>query len=111
MVQVLKTVDDLNTLISSKAFVVVDASATWCGPCRMIAPYFERLAEANPDIAFAKFDVDDASDIATLLSISAMPTFIYFKDGAEVHRTQGASKDGIIKAITEHAGKAPNKVD
>lgn len=79
--------------------VVVDTYATWCGPCKMIAPFFVELSIQHPEILFLKVDVDECEDIASALGVSAMPTFYFFKDGNMVKEITGADKTSILRAI------------
>ena len=75
---------------------IIDAFATWCPPCVSIAPKYEAIAgEFEGQVAFGKFDVEQAEDISQEVGISCMPTFIVFKNGAEVDRMEGASEQGI----------------
>ena len=83
---------------------IVDAFATWCPPCVRIAPKYEEISgEFEGKVKFGKFDVDQAKDIAAQVGISCMPTFIVFKDGAEVDRMEGASEQGIRDICSKHA--------
>uniref|UniRef100_A0A8C0EA11 Thioredoxin n=1 Tax=Bubo bubo TaxID=30461 RepID=A0A8C0EA11_BUBBB len=67
--------------------IVVDFSATWCGPCTMIKPYFHSLCEKYRDVAlFIEVDVDDMPDIATHCDVKCMPTFQFYKNGKKVRR-------------------------
>ena len=75
--------------------VVIDFFATWCGPCKMIAPLFEQLAAENRAIKFVKVDVDAFEDICGQFSIRSMPTFIARKNGTEVQRFSGANADKL----------------
>jgi len=80
--------------------VIVDFSASWCGPCKIIGPYFKTLAEEFPNIVALNVDVDDVEEIAAKFSIEAMPTFIALKNGKEVARVMGASKDKVKELFT-----------
>jgi thioredoxin len=89
----------LDALIGGGKGVVIDCTATWCGPCQQIAPQFTKWESENPDLAFAKVDVDEAEELAAALKVEAMPTFIFFKNGQEVSRIQGANKAKIEESI------------
>lgn len=76
--------------IPMKGSVVIDFFATWCGPCKKIAPAFEKLAEVYQQIAFLKVDVDESAELVDKFEVQAMPTFIFMKDGVVVKRIEGA---------------------
>jgi len=69
------------TITSSEKPVIIDFYADWCGPCKMMAPIFEELAQENTDVAFYKLDVDKAPDIASKYGVSTIPTFAAFVGG------------------------------
>lgn len=70
---------------------MIDFWATWCGPCKMISPIFERIASTVGDkVQFAKVDVDEQEQISQECGIKAMPTFIFFKNGEKVESVVGA---------------------
>jgi len=74
----------------SKGLTLVDFHAAWCGPCRMIAPIVEQLAEKTTGKAnVAKLDIDQAQQTTASLQITSVPTLILFKDGKEVKRVVG----------------------
>ncbi|KAF8421608.1 thioredoxin [Tirmania nivea] len=77
--------------INQDKLVVLDCYATWCGPCRLIAPKVTAFSEDYPDVAFYKLDVDDVSDVAAELGVKAMPTFYFFKKGEKVDEVVGAN--------------------
>lgn len=78
-------------LLQSEKLVVVDFWATWCGPCRMIAPILDELSEEMADrIEVVKVNVDDADEIAARYRIMSIPTLIFFKNGQTVDKTVGA---------------------
>jgi thioredoxin 1 len=71
--------------------VLVDFWATWCGPCRMVAPLLDQLAEEwNGKVRVAKLDVDSAQQLAIQYQVSSIPTFILFKNGRVADRMMGA---------------------
>jgi len=81
--------------------VVVDFTAQWCGPCRMIGPKFEEFSLTYTDLLFVKVDVDDCDSVAAKAGISAMPTFQVYKAGQKVDEIVGASPEkleALIKA-------------
>merc|ERR1711998_372524 len=73
--------------------VVVDFTASWCGPCQRIAPVFIKMAEEMPEVVFVKVDVDENDEVAAECGISAMPTFQFYKSGAKIDEMCGASED------------------
>jgi len=75
--------------------VVVDFTATWCGPCQRIAPLFNQLADENEDVVFVKVDVDENEDVAAACNISAMPTFQYYRGGKKIEEQIGADPEKL----------------
>lgn len=70
--------------------VVIDFFATWCGPCKRIAPIFDQLDKKNPSVTFLKVDVDESAELVEYFGVNAMPTFIFIKDAKIVKRVEGA---------------------
>ncbi len=64
-----------------EGLVLVDFFATWCGPCKMLSPLLEELAEENPNLKVLKIDVDEVGPLAARFGIQAIPTLMLFKDG------------------------------
>ncbi|KAL1894910.1 hypothetical protein Sste5346_005597 [Sporothrix stenoceras] len=87
---------------SANSIVVTDFYADWCGPCKMIAPTFESLANkfAKPNrIAFAKVDVDNQRDVAQQYGVRAMPTFVILRNGSVIDTIQGANPPALTAAV------------
>eukprot|EP00124_Ichthyophonus_hoferi_P000013 Ihof_evm13s1 gene=Ihof_evmTU13s1 len=84
MVKVIKNMAEYKALIASDKLVVVDFFATWCGPCKMIAPVLEEMSKTMTNVIFCKVDVDECEDIAAEEGIEAMPTFYFYKNGKKV---------------------------
>ena len=90
-------------VLKSDKPVIVDFWATWCMPCKMLAPTVEEIAgEHKGKYKVAKLNIDDAMDIATNFSVMNIPTLIFFNNGGEVGRMVGAaSKRDILRKIEE----------
>jgi thioredoxin 1 len=87
--------------IPSKGLVVIDFFATWCGPCKRIAPAFEELSKRYTTVTFLKVDVDESAELVNQYSISAMPTFVFLKNDAVFNRIEGADIRGIGQTLEE----------
>ncbi|XP_012242202.1 thioredoxin-2 [Bombus vosnesenskii] len=82
--------------------VVVDFFATWCGPCKMIAPRLEELSKEMENVIFLKVDVDECEDIASEYEISSMPTFVFIKNSKVLETFSGANYDKLKSMIQKH---------
>ena len=80
--------------------VLLDFYADWCGPCRMVAPIIEEIANENPDIIVGKINVDDNPDLASEFGVFSIPTLAVIKDGKIVAKSAGARpKEQIIALV------------
>ncbi|XP_060921984.1 thioredoxin-like [Limanda limanda] len=82
--------------------VMVDFTATWCGPCKQIGPYFVQLAAEYPNVVFLKVDVDEADDVSASCEIKCMPTFIVYRGGKKVDELSGANRDKLLEMLKKH---------
>ncbi|KAF1846807.1 thioredoxin-domain-containing protein [Cucurbitaria berberidis CBS 394.84] len=86
-------------LKDKETLMVLDCFATWCGPCKVIAPQVVKFSEKYPNARFFKIDVDEVPDVAQELGIRAMPTFLLFKGGDKVAEVVGANPKALEAAI------------
>jgi len=100
-----KEFDSLLASASKKQLVVVDFFATWCGPCKQIAPKYQAMAAAIPHAKFVKVDVDECKDLQSQFGVSSMPTFKLLKGGKEVDELKGADENTLREKVQSHAGK------
>ncbi|KAI1887911.1 hypothetical protein AGOR_G00195360 [Albula goreensis] len=80
--------------------VVVDFTATWCGPCQSIAPFYKGLSDKFTDVVFLKVDVDDAQDVASFCDIKCMPTFHFYRNGKKVDEFSGSNQEKLQELVT-----------
>lgn len=84
--------EEFNKIIGSKNITVIDFSAVWCGPCRMMAPIVEHSADIHKgEYNYYQVDIDSAENIAVRHEISVVPTIVVFKGGKELGRTSGCT--------------------
>jgi len=97
------TKENFEQVVTSSPTVVVDYWAPWCGPCRGFAPVFERVAEANPDVVFAKVNTDDEQEIAAHFQIRSIPTLMVFREQIIVFSQPGALPQGQFEQVVAKA--------
>nr|XP_046237499.1 thioredoxin [Scatophagus argus] len=103
MVHQVEDLDEFKKILkeSGDKLVVVDFTATWCGPCKQIGPFFEELSRhsENKNVIFLKVDVDEAQDVSEHCKISCMPTFHFYRNGEKVGEFSGANKDTLREKL------------
>lgn len=102
MVKEITELSELTTALDEHDVVVVDYWATWCGPCKLIAPFYKELYDKYENICFLKVDVDEAEDLATSQEIQCMPTFHIFKNKERVETIKGANKELLEETIKKN---------
>jgi len=100
----ISSVKDFQDLLNTtKTLLVVDFFAQWCGPCKMMAPIFDQIAQEQPSVVFAKVDVDAFGELASEYNVSSIPTLVYIKNGTVAEESVGAlAKSQITNTILKH---------
>lgn len=86
---------------NSEKKVLLDFYADWCGPCRMVSPIVEEIAEENPQFLVAKINVDDAPELTAEFGVASIPTLVVLKDGNIVNHSVGAKPKQQILDMLE----------
>lgn len=94
----------LNAASKASRLAILYFTATWCGPCRFISPFYTSLPGKYPKVAFLKADIDEARDVASRWNVSSVPAFFFIKNGKEIDRVVGADKNSLEKKIVQYAG-------
>lgn len=83
-------------VLNSDKTTIIDFYADWCGPCKMMSPVIDEIAEENDSVKVGKLNVDEAQDIAVKYNVMSIPTIIIFKNGKEDKRFVGVTGKGNI---------------
>lgn len=90
-----------NEVIKSEKKVLLDFYADWCGPCRMVSPLVDEIAEENPQYLVGKINVDQEPELAGLFGVASIPTLVVMKDGKVVSQLAGARPKTQILTMLE----------
>lgn len=93
--------DNFNSVKSSDKTVLLDFYADWCGPCRMVSPLVDEIAEENPQYLVGKINVDNDPALAQAFGVASIPTLVVMKNGKVVNQSVGARPKSQILAMLE----------
>ncbi|MBO5870796.1 MAG: thioredoxin [Clostridia bacterium] len=92
--------DNFNELKNSEKTVLLDFYADWCGPCRMVSPIVDEIANENPEILVGKVNVDNVPELANMFGVSSIPMLVVMKNGKVVNQAVGARpKEQILSML------------
>jgi thioredoxin len=105
------TAETLEEALARPGLTVIDFWAPWCGPCRAMAPQFERAAQLRPEYRFAKVNVDEQPVLAARFAIRSIPTLVVLRDGQPVAAEAGVfGAAQLVDALDRIAGRTPAAV-
>ena len=97
--------ESFNDAIDQNEIVIVDFWASWCGPCKILGPAFEALAQHNPDIFFGKVDTEACLDLAQAFQVKSIPTLMAFKKGELVFEQSGLPPPHALESLPDQLRK------
>ena len=95
------TNDNFNEIKNSEKVVLLDFYADWCGPCRMVSPIVDEIADENPQYLVGKINVDEEGELAQQFGITTIPTLVVMKNGEVVKSSSGVKPKAQILAMLE----------
>ena len=95
------TIDNYYEVKNSDKTVLLDFYADWCGPCRMVSPIIDEIAQENPQILVGKINVDEQQQLASAFSVMSIPTLVVMKNGEVVAKSMGAKPKAQILSMIE----------
>ncbi|MDA8374564.1 MAG: thioredoxin [Actinomycetota bacterium] len=93
------TSESFEETVKSNDIVLIDFWASWCGPCRMFAPVYEKASNENPDIVFAKVDTEEQQELAGAFQIMSIPTLMAFRDQILLYSQPGALPASALDSL------------
>jgi len=101
MVLLIEDLLTIQNLIEKNTYVLIDFTASWCGPCKRIGPIFEELSPQYTNVTCVKVDVDcqETKPLCKLCKVRSMPTFMLVKEGTIIDQFSGASKEDLVRLL------------
>ncbi|MEU6541422.1 thioredoxin [Streptomyces sp. NPDC047000] len=99
------TKENFDRTVTDNDFVLIDFWASWCGPCRMFAPVYEKAARENPDLVFGKVDTEAQPELAAAFGIQSIPTLMIVRDRVAVFSQPGALPEAALTDVIGQARK------
>ena len=93
--------NNLEEIIKSEKKVLLDFYADWCGPCRMVLPLVEQIAQENPQYVIGKVNIDNEPELAQAFDVFSVPTLVVLEDGKVINQSSGARPKNQILALLE----------
>src|SRR5436305_13819406 len=91
--------NDFKAAVEKGGILFIDWWAPWCGPCRAFAPVYEKVAEANPDVVFAKINTDEEQELSAAVNIRSIPTLMVFRDKVLLFAQPGSLPQNLLDEI------------
>jgi len=100
MIEYIGTKQRYDEVVASNSAVLIQFTASWCGPCKMVAPKLEELSRQVPGVVFFKVDIDENAEASDAMRVESVPTFLLYKDGKVVAQVVGANIERVKAMVT-----------